>query len=109
MLDTVFHGSRRRLRLDGMWMGSNPSFDDGDDDAHHADAVLGRTGCAGDGDRGVAVGNASSDVSGNVGNNVTGIYGDLHVDANGSYTYRLTSPYTTAAGRRRQLQHGAGA
>ena len=45
---------------------------------------------------GVAAGNAGSDVSGNVGTNVTGSYGLLHVDANGSYTYTLTSPYDTS-------------
>ena len=44
---------------------------------------------------GVAAGNAGSDVSGNVGTNVTGIYGLLHVNANGSYTYTLTSPFDT--------------
>ena len=44
---------------------------------------------------GVAAGNVGSDVSGNVGTNVTGSYGILHVDANGSYTYTLTSPYHT--------------
>ena len=35
-------------------------------------------------------------MSGNVGTNVTGSYGILHVDANGSYTYTLTSPYNTS-------------
>ena len=44
---------------------------------------------------GVAAGNAGLDVSGNVGTNVSGSYGILHVDANGSYTYTLTSPYHT--------------
>ena len=45
---------------------------------------------------GVAAGNAGSDVSGNVGTNVTGTYGILHVNANGSYTYTLTSPFDTS-------------
>ena len=44
---------------------------------------------------GVAAGNAGSDVSGNVGTNVTGIYGLLHVNADGSYTYTLTTPFDT--------------
>ena len=44
---------------------------------------------------GVAAGNAGSDVSGNVGTNVTGIYGLLHVNADGSYTYTLTRPFDT--------------
>src|SRR4029077_5550709 len=45
---------------------------------------------------GVAAGNSGgNDVSGNVGSNVTGSYGILHVNADGSYTYTLTSPYTT--------------
>ena len=45
---------------------------------------------------GVAAGNVGSAVSGNVGTNVTGSYGLLHVNANGSYTYTLTSPYHTS-------------
>ena len=45
---------------------------------------------------GVAAGNAGADVSGQVGTDVTGSYGILHVDANGSYTYTLTKPFDTA-------------
>ena len=45
---------------------------------------------------GVAAGNVGADVSGNVGTDVTGSYGMLHVDANGSYTYTLTTPFDTA-------------
>ncbi|TPI29048.1 hypothetical protein FJW08_18270, partial [Mesorhizobium sp. B3-2-1] len=41
---------------------------------------------------GVASGNTGSDVSGNVGTNINGTYGILHVNADGSYTYTLTSP-----------------
>ncbi|WP_027054993.1 beta strand repeat-containing protein, partial [Mesorhizobium erdmanii] len=41
---------------------------------------------------GVASGNVGSDVSGNVGTNINGTYGILHVNADGSYTYTLTSP-----------------
>ena len=44
---------------------------------------------------GVAAGNVGSAV-GNVGTNVTGSYGLLHVNADGSYTYTLTSPYHTS-------------
>ena len=44
---------------------------------------------------GVAAGNAGSDVIGNVGTDVTGIYGLLHVNADGSYTYTLTTPFDT--------------
>ena len=45
---------------------------------------------------GVAAGNVGSDVSGNVGSDVIGSYGILHVNANGTYTYTLTSPYDTS-------------
>ncbi|SFQ02309.1 VCBS repeat-containing protein, partial [Mesorhizobium sp. NFR06] len=41
---------------------------------------------------GVASGNIGSDVSGNVGTNINGTYGILHVNADGTYTYTLTSP-----------------
>src|SRR6185295_2295485 len=42
---------------------------------------------------GVQAGNSGgSDVSGNVGSNVAGSFGLLHVNANGSYTYTLTTP-----------------
>ncbi|WP_176476934.1 DUF5801 repeats-in-toxin domain-containing protein [Mesorhizobium sp. WSM4313] len=41
---------------------------------------------------GVQAGDVGSDVTGNVGNNINGTYGILHVDANGTYTYTLTKP-----------------
>ncbi|MDG4882626.1 Ig-like domain-containing protein, partial [Mesorhizobium sp. WSM4884] len=41
---------------------------------------------------GVEAGNVGSDVSGNVGTNINGTYGILHVNADGTYTYTLTSP-----------------
>ena len=44
---------------------------------------------------GVAAGNVGSAVIGNVGTNVTGSHGLLHVNADGSYTYTLTSPFDT--------------
>ncbi|MBZ9817774.1 beta strand repeat-containing protein, partial [Mesorhizobium sp. CA7] len=41
---------------------------------------------------GVQAGNIGSDVNGNVGTNINGTYGILHVNADGTYTYTLTSP-----------------
>ncbi|TGT67591.1 hypothetical protein EN802_28950, partial [bacterium M00.F.Ca.ET.159.01.1.1] len=41
---------------------------------------------------GVQAGDVGSDVSGNVGTNINGTYGILHVNADGTYTYTLTSP-----------------
>ncbi|RAZ81642.1 hypothetical protein DPM33_35715, partial [Mesorhizobium hawassense] len=41
---------------------------------------------------GVQAGNIGSDVTGNVGTNINGTYGILHLNADGTYTYTLTSP-----------------
>ncbi|WP_027168392.1 DUF5801 repeats-in-toxin domain-containing protein, partial [Mesorhizobium sp. WSM3224] len=45
---------------------------------------------------GVQAGNVGSDVTGNVGTNINGTYGILHVNADGTYTYTLTSPEANA-------------
>ncbi|TPI63710.1 tandem-95 repeat protein, partial [Mesorhizobium sp. B3-1-7] len=41
---------------------------------------------------GVQAGDVGSDVTGNVGANIDGTYGILHVNADGTYTYTLTNP-----------------
>uniref|UniRef100_UPI001C30135A beta strand repeat-containing protein n=1 Tax=Mesorhizobium sp. GbtcB19 TaxID=2824764 RepID=UPI001C30135A len=41
---------------------------------------------------GVQAGSIGNDVTGNVGTNINGTYGILHVDADGNYTYTLTKP-----------------
>ena len=58
---------------------------------------------------GVAAGNAGSDVSGNVGTNVTGIYGLLHDQRRRQLHLHADQAVRHDAGRRQRRQHGAGA